>query len=129
MIDLNRFGLYSALYAFDFKTHALLTFNGEEVTGLDQPIRKTWNAQPTASFLATVKPLVCWSPTPEEAASPFIFTRDGVWIYRFSRVDYTLSKRKGLKGAFGDSKFVDPASLVNLAARWYTTVLEAWKAS
>lgn len=127
MIDLNNFDDLP-LYAFDFRSRKLLTFDGTEVTGLAQPIRKVWSAQSTVSFLSAIKPAIFWSTSPYEAASTYVFARKGAWLYRFSKVDFMLSKKMGLKGEFGHSEFTDPDSLANLSTQWFFTIIEAWQA-
>jgi hypothetical protein len=129
MIDLSNISEFDApLYAYDFRARTLLTFDGKEVTGLAQPIRKVWSTQSTASFLSAIKPLVFWSNSPYEAASAYVFARKGTWLYRFSKVDYFLARKNGLKGVFGHSEFTDPDSLANLSTLWFFTVIEAWQA-
>jgi len=127
MIDLINLD-QPPLYAYDFKTRTLLVFDGIEVTGGSKPVRKLWQAQPTNSFLSSVKPLVFWSNSPYEAASAYVFARKGTWLYRFSKVDFMLSKKMGLKGEFGHSEFTDPDSLANLSTQWFFTIIEAWQA-
>jgi hypothetical protein len=126
MIDLNIQDCDLPVYAYDFRQRALLTFDGVEVTGLSKPIRKVWAIQTVSSFLASIKPLIFWSTTPFDAISPYVFTRVGTWIYRFSRVDYFLARKNGLKGDFGHSEFTDPDSLAQLSTCWHTTVISAW---
>ena len=128
MIDLNIQDYDLPVYAYDFRQRALLTFDGVEVTGLSKPIRKVWSAQPIAAFLSAVKPLIFWSPSPSEAAAAYVFTRKGAWVYRFSRIDYTLSLKLGMRGYFGESKFKSPEELVSISPYWHVTLFEAWQA-
>ena len=128
MIDLNISDCDLPVYAFDFRMRALLVFDGVEVTGesLKQPIRKVWSAQPIAAFLSAVKPLIFWSPSPSEAAAPYVYARVGKVFYRFSRIDYSLSKRNGLKGVFGAGSFTSPEDLVSISPCWFATIIEAY---
>ena len=128
MIDLNIQDYDLPVYAYDFRQRALLTFDGVEVKGLYKPIRKVWAIQTVSSFLASIKPLIFWTTSPVDAVAPYVFSRKGSVIYRFSRVDYTLAHKRGLKGNFANPKFADPDSLVNLSPIWYTTAIQAWQA-
>jgi len=126
MIDLNIQDYDLPVYAYDFRQRALLTFDGVEVTGLSKPIRKVWGAQPIAAFLSAVKPLIFWSPSPSEAAAPYVYAGVGKVLYRFSRIDYFLSKRNGLKGVFGVGSFTNPEDLVSISPCWFATIIEAY---
>jgi hypothetical protein len=130
MIDLNIQDYDLPVYAYDFRQRALLVFDGVEVTGesLKQPFRKIWASQPISSFLSAIKPAIFWSPSPVEAVSPYVFARKESVIYRFSRIEYTLAHKAGLKGNFSTAKFTDPEDLVKLSTIWFTTAFEAWQA-
>jgi len=126
MINLNAISVPS--YAYDFKKQILLVFDGKEVVvdGGDK-IRKVWAAQSNLSFLKAVKPLSFWSPSETEARSIHIFARVGVWVYRFSRLDYTLTKRRG-KGDLPTGSFYSPDDLGLLSNFWFISLDEAWNA-
>jgi len=126
MIDLNIQDYDLPVYAYDFRQRALLTFDGVEVTGLSKPIRKVWAIQTVSSFLASIQPLIFWSPSPSEAAAPYVYARVGKVFYRFSRIDYSLSKRNGLKGVFGAGSFTSPEDLVSISPCWFATIIEAY---
>jgi hypothetical protein len=128
VIDFNISECDLPVYAYDFRQRALLTFDGKEVTGGASPIFKVWAMQPLRSFLSSIKPLAFWSTTPVDAAAPYIFARVGGTLYRFSRVDYTLAHKRGLKGEFDNRKFVDPDFIATLSSVWYTTAIQAWQA-
>jgi len=127
MIDLCNLSDFDApLYAYDFRTRTLFTFDGKEVTGGDAPVLKVWAMQPLRSFLSSIKPIAFWSPSPSEAVAPYIFARSGVWMFRFSRIDYMLSKKKGLKGVFGVGSFTSPEDLESISPFWFATIIEAY---
>jgi hypothetical protein len=128
MIDLNIQDYDLPVYAYDFRQRALLVFDGVEVTGesLKQPFRKIWASQPISSFLSAIKPAIFWSPSPVEAAAPYVFAKKGNWIYRFSRIDYQMARKQGLKGVFGAGSFTNPEDLVSISPCWFATVIEAY---
>ena len=126
MIDLNISECDLPVYAFDFKTRTLMVFDGVEVTGMANPVRKLWKSQPVPSFLDSVKPLIFWSPSPTEALAPYVFAKKGNWIYRFSRIDYQMARKQGLKGVFSGSMFTPPEDVVQVSRQWFASIIEAY---